>query len=109
MKESLLGFSTWQTDGLLEEYAAWSQNEAAQIAPGVRDVTGQEPHNFETFDGEHSFVLEPINQNRVRFTQSEKFSGLLLPIFVRSMDADTQRGFDKMNKALKARAEQPTA
>ena len=59
------------------------------------------------FDGEHSFVLEPIDQNRVRFTQSEKFSGLLLPIFARSMDADTQRGFAEMNKALKTRAEQP--
>ncbi len=61
------------------------------------------------FDGEHSFAIEPINQNRVRFTQSEKFSGLLLPIFARSMDADTQRGFAEMNKALKARAEQPSA
>ena len=61
------------------------------------------------FDGEHSFAIEPINQNRVRFTQSEKFSGLLLPIFARSMDADTQRGFAEMNKALKVRAEQPTA
>ena len=61
------------------------------------------------FDGEHSFALEPINQNRVRFTQSEKFSGLLLPIFARSMDADTQRGFAEMNKALKVRAEQSTA
>ena len=51
MKETLLGtgFPAWQADGLLEEYAAWGQNEAAQIAPGVRDATGREPRNFETF------------------------------------------------------------
>ena len=61
------------------------------------------------FDGEHSFALEQIDQKRVRFTQSEKFSGLLVPLFARMMDADTQRGFDEMNKALKARAEQPAA
>ena len=61
------------------------------------------------FDGEHSFAIEPIDQSRVRFTQSERFSGLLVPVFARSMDADTQRGFAEMNKALKTRAEQPAA
>ena len=61
------------------------------------------------FDGGHSFALVPMEQNRVRFTQSEKFSGLLVLLFARSMDADTQRGFYEMNKALKARAEQTTA
>ena len=51
MKETLLGigFPAWQADGLLEEYASWSQNEAAQIASGARDATGQEPRPFETF------------------------------------------------------------
>lgn len=51
MRESLLGlhFPVWQADGLLEEYAAWSQDEAAQIATGVFDATGQEPRAFEQF------------------------------------------------------------
>ena len=51
MRESLLGlhFPTWQADGLLEEYAAWSQDEAAQIATGVFDATGHEPRSFEQF------------------------------------------------------------
>jgi hypothetical protein len=58
------------------------------------------------FDGEHSFTIELLGENRVRFVQREIFTGLLVPLFSRSLDADTQRGFEEMNQALKARAEQ---
>ena len=58
------------------------------------------------FDGEHIFSIEPLDENRVRFVQREKFSGLLVPLFARSLERDTKRGFDEMNKALKARVEQ---
>lgn len=59
------------------------------------------------FDGEHIFIIEPITENRVRFIQREKFSGLLVPLFWRSLDTDTRRGFKEMNVALKERAENP--
>lgn len=51
MRDSLLkiGFPSWQADGLLEEYAAWSQSEAAEITSDVRDATGQEAGTFEQF------------------------------------------------------------
>jgi hypothetical protein len=58
------------------------------------------------FDGEHIFTIEPLGTGRVRFTQQEIFTGLLVPLLSRMLDADTQRGFEEMNKALKARAEQ---
>ena len=60
MKETLLviGFPAWQADGLLEEYASWRQNEAAQIASGVRDATGQEPRGFETFARDYAASFE---------------------------------------------------
>ncbi len=58
------------------------------------------------FDGEHSFTIESLGENRVRFVQSEIFTGLLVPLFSRGLDADTRRGFEEMNQALKARAEQ---
>ena len=61
------------------------------------------------FDGEHSFVIEPVDQSRVRFIQSEKFSGILVSLFARSMEADTQCGFAEMSQAIKAQAEQPSA
>ena len=58
------------------------------------------------FDGEHSFTIEPLGEGRVRFTQREVFTGLLVPLFARGLDTDTRRGFEEMNQALKTRAEQ---
>lgn len=58
------------------------------------------------FDGEHSFTIETLAADRVRFTQREVFTGLLVPLFAKGLDADTRRGFEEMNLALKARAEQ---
>lgn len=57
------------------------------------------------FDGDHRFVIEPLGQNKVRFEQSERFSGLLVGPLRASLDRDTKRGFEEMNQALKARAE----
>ncbi len=58
------------------------------------------------FDGEHILSIEPLAANRVRFVQREVFTGLLVPLFARGLDTDTRRGFEEMNQALKARAEQ---
>jgi len=56
------------------------------------------------FEGEHSLVTEPLEENRVRFVQSEAFKGVLIPLLARSLD-NTLRGFEGMNEALKERAE----
>ena len=53
------------------------------------------------FDGEHIFTIEPLGEGRVRFTQREVFTGLLVPLFARGLDTDTRRGFEEMNQALK--------
>lgn len=58
------------------------------------------------FDGEHIFTIEPLGANRVRFIQYERFTGMLVPIFSKRLDTDTQRGFEEMNQALKKLAEQ---
>ena len=57
------------------------------------------------FDGEHIFTIEPLAEERVRFIQREIFNGLLVPFFMRFVEADTRRGFEEMNRALKERAE----
>ncbi len=57
------------------------------------------------FDGEHSFVIQPLGEDRVRFVQRESFRGLLVSLFARSLDNGTPRGFEEMNRALKERAE----
>lgn len=58
------------------------------------------------FDGEHVLKIEPLDPNRVRFTQHENFSGILAPLILSFIGKDTVRGFSEMNQALKARAEE---
>ena len=59
MRQSLVGagFPQWQADGLLEEYASWSQSEAAQITPDVREITGHEPRTFADFARDYADAL----------------------------------------------------
>jgi hypothetical protein len=57
------------------------------------------------FDGEHIFEIEELDRDRVLFTQREVFKGLLVPLLARSLDRDTQRGFEEMNRALREKAE----
>jgi hypothetical protein len=56
------------------------------------------------FDGGHKFLLEPTASGATRFTQSERFSGILVRLFSGNLDS-TELGFRQMNEALKARAE----
>ena len=56
------------------------------------------------FDGEHAFRIEPVGDTRVRFTQAERFSGLLVPLLGKTFE-QTRRGFTEMNEVLKRRAE----
>lgn len=58
-------------------------------------------------DGEHSFVITPLGENRVSLAQREKFTGFLTPVAGSALDVGD--GFAAMNSALKARAEQLNA
>lgn len=57
------------------------------------------------FDGEHIFTIGVLGEGRVRFVQREEFRGLLVPLLLRLVGADTRNGFEAMNRALKTRAE----
>jgi len=59
------------------------------------------------FDGEHVFEIRPTGGDSCLFVQHEYFSGLLLPLLENLLKNSTAEGFDAMNRALKARAEQP--
>ena len=56
-------------------------------------------------NGEHIHILEPLGENRTRYIHDDEFSGLLVPVVWEKLEAVTRRGFEKMNKALKDRAE----
>ncbi len=55
-------------------------------------------------DGEHAFRLEE-RAGGCRFHQTERFSGLLVPLLGAGLPEAARHGFEAMNAALKARAE----
>ncbi len=57
------------------------------------------------FDGEHAFRLEPLPGGGTRLHHGEDFSGLLVPLFGKSLEGGTRAGFEAMNAALKREAE----
>jgi hypothetical protein len=57
------------------------------------------------FDGVHTFLLEPLGPARTRIVQQETFRGLLVPLLLKWLGNSTRHGFEKMNSALKSRAE----
>jgi hypothetical protein len=58
------------------------------------------------FDGEHSFVIQPLNGGRVRLIQQERLRGMLVPLLAGRLNRGTLPAFERMNQALKRRAEQ---
>lgn len=56
------------------------------------------------FSGEHYFRIEPRGEG-VRFVHGEQFSGWLVPVLRRSLERDARPAFERMNRALKERAE----
>lgn len=57
------------------------------------------------FDGEHYFQIEPSPAGAT-LVHGERFSGILVPlVFGRAMRTATLASFERMNRALKARAE----
>ncbi len=58
------------------------------------------------FDGEHKFELIDNGDGTTTFRQSEKFNGLLVPLFKKQLNTNTKNGFAAMNMKLKELAEQ---
>ena len=56
-------------------------------------------------DAEHVFTLEARPGGTTRLTQTEQFSGALVPLLARSLDRGTLPAFHAMNTALRQRAE----
>ena len=59
MRSALLGvgFPIWQADGLLEDYAHYSRNEASFITSDVQNITGNSPRTFATFTQDYAPVF----------------------------------------------------
>jgi len=57
------------------------------------------------FDGEHIFELIDNQNGTTTLVQSEKFGGILVPMFKKMLDTNTIDGFNKMNQKIKELAE----
>ncbi len=57
------------------------------------------------FDGKHKFELIDNGNGTTTFRQSEKFKGILVPLFKKQLDNNTKKGFEQMNQKLKELAE----
>lgn len=55
------------------------------------------------FGGRHRFELATLPNGRSRLTQSERFRGLLVPAFWRSINGPTTAGFAQFNEAFAKR------
>ena len=58
------------------------------------------------FEGEHIFELHPADDDGTRFVQRECVRGLRVRPLLAMIGDKTLRGFQQMNEALKARAEE---
>ncbi len=58
------------------------------------------------FDGEHKFKLIDNRNGTTTFIQSEKFKGILVPMFKNQLHNITKKGFVAMNQKLKELTEQ---
>lgn len=58
------------------------------------------------FDGEHYFLLEPIDEQHTRLVHGENFRGILVGILMKMIGENTRNSFERMNVALKRRVEE---
>ena len=130
--------TVWANLSAVGEYAAWnpfitaftgeltagSRVEVRIAPPGGRPMTFRPTiteltpgHHMEWLgrllipgivDGRHSFLLEALDGDHTRLTQSEQFSGVLVPVMGGMLER-TRAGFAAMNEALRLRAEAASA
>lgn len=55
------------------------------------------------FDGEHRFLITPLDDGTCRLEHAESFGGILLPFLRGTINRNTRRGFEAMNTALAER------
>lgn len=89
---------------LTEDRVATSRARVLVAEPGVELRWASRLILPGIFDAQHRFTLVPRTPERIRFVQTEKLSGLLVP-FARSLIANIQDRSAALDEALKHRVE----
>jgi hypothetical protein len=55
--------------------------------------------------GEHYLEIKDLSNGRTRFIHGERFSGPIFELLWSKMERDVKKGYEMMNRALKAHAE----
>jgi hypothetical protein len=76
------------------------------VADNDRELRWLGKSEGDVFNGEHRFLIEPIGNDHVHFTQSEKFTGSMVASLEGWLDTTIKQNFEAMSRALKQRAEQ---
>lgn len=76
-----------------------------EVEPGRRFVWLGKLFIRGLFDGRHEFAVHETENGSVEFVQSERFTGILVPLIWGLIEEDTRKGFEAMNEALKTRTE----
>ena len=58
------------------------------------------------FDGRHQFYIKDNANGTCTFYHSEKFAGILVPIFKKTLETKIIRGFEEMSLKLKLKSEE---
>ncbi|QHV98915.1 SDR family oxidoreductase [Spirosoma endbachense] len=65
MRDALIQFDfpIWQADGLIEDYAHYSRNEASVVTTDVQDATGSAPRDFSAFAHDYApgFLIPSVD------------------------------------------------
>lgn len=125
----------WEVLSDLASYEEWNpmiRSAAGTLAAGEKldlhfEPAGQKGHDFRPkllvaepgrelrwlgiprfpglFDSQHYFILEEQPGGKTHLRHGMSFYGLLIPLAGKRLDATTRGPFDRMNAALKERAE----
>ena len=73
MRESFIGagLPLWQADGLIEDHAHYSRGEAAEVALGVQEATGNPPRSLADFAGRYAEVFSESTAQKKRFVSPD--------------------------------------
>jgi hypothetical protein len=83
----------------------WTPAEILTFEPGKELRWAAHFLSPKLFNGDHHFVIEPVNGTRSRFHHGEIFTGLLLPVILPLLRKDGPQIYQALNVALKQRVE----